>query len=188
GFAEFTIKDVARQGKNEDDSAVNVETGNYTYICKMTVAYVVNNPGPKSTTLIVYEKPSFTNTPKNKETSESSITLECTAKGRPQPRISWTILEASGESRVTESQTPLKINPKDDPGVYNCTARSVAGSVSAVAVVQYTECDDSTCSKDSMGIEMTGLTFKSDYENIKSKESEKLKNPIEQEKASELSS
>lgn len=76
--------------------------------------------------------------------SDLPVTLRCKAAGNPPPIINWGVTRLSErrntdiKSKIIESEE--RIEKKEDVGAYNCTASNHIGVVSAVALLQYTEC------------------------------------------------
>ncbi|XP_020894176.1 uncharacterized protein LOC110233248 [Exaiptasia diaphana] len=69
GSAAFTIKDVTNQGQNKDGTQVDVLKGIYIYSCIISLANIITNPGPKSTTLTVYRSQPVTTAPDSQNNS-----------------------------------------------------------------------------------------------------------------------
>ena len=96
----------------------------------------------KKTLLVVISLPSFTVTPPGKvlRSVNTTLKLNCSATGDPQPVISWKRLRAKlpvGRSQQTNGALVIRATRKVDTGNYICTATSAG--VFRVETVTYVE-------------------------------------------------
>ena len=110
-----------------------------TYFCS-----AVNLLGSveKKTLLVVISLPSFTVTPPGKvlRSVNTTLTLNCSATGDPQPVISWKRLRAKlpvGRSQQINGALVIRATREVDTGNYICTATSAG--VFRVETVTYVE-------------------------------------------------
>ncbi|KXJ17865.1 hypothetical protein AC249_AIPGENE1713 [Exaiptasia diaphana] len=183
GYAELTIHDVMKQSNNKDGTNVDVMKANYTYSCHLSEPFD-NDPGPRSTTLVVYKIATIVGVPPNQyiTSTNQSVTLRCIADGKPAPVINWDVTKVSGQPS-TFSGSELVLDPfrKEDAGVYSCTVWNHVGNATFVAVLlQFTKCSSGCSSDDQIAIKMTELTNTNEYGNPNSTEYKKLKRAIEE--------
>ena len=84
----------------------------------------------------------------NRPVERTDVTLNCTASGKPDPTISWTVngspLHTSGNSGISfrngnKELTMMNVN-KTDSGEYQCVAHNILGNISSNASKLSVQC------------------------------------------------
>ncbi|XP_048588532.1 uncharacterized protein LOC5498091 isoform X1 [Nematostella vectensis] len=163
GYLKLTIKNVVEQGNDGDGHKIDPEKED-VYVYRFEFTDSGGTEYKSEVPLRTYRTPSFVSYPANSsESAGVSVKLTCEVIGKPTPSVTWTKLGDPNWRRV-EAITSINNFQIADRGVYICTASNGFGSnITAVSVVQYSGCT-SGCAKQTVGIQMTDLTWTGSYQ------------------------